>query len=98
MPKRTTDNEIKEFIENKGYELIKIERKKDKKDRGYIEITIICPKGHQTTVIYGNFKKSKNGCKYCYGNIKYLDNIKTKYCYKNKNLPLVRREVLCSHL
>lgn len=72
MSKKTTDNEIKEFVENKGYELIKIERKKDKKNRGYIEITVVCPKGHKSTVIYGNFKKSKNGCKYCYGNVKYL--------------------------
>lgn len=71
MSKKTTDNEIKEFVENKGYKLIKIERKKDKKNRGCIEITIVCPEGHQTTVMYGNFKKSKNGCKYCYGNVKY---------------------------
>ena len=34
-------------------------------------------------------KKSKNGCKYCYGNIKYLDNIKTKYCEDN-NIKLIR--------
>lgn len=71
MSKKITDLEIKEFVENKGYKLLKIERKKDNKNRGYIEITIICPQGHESTVIYGNFKKSKNGCKYCYGNVKY---------------------------
>ena len=58
MSKKTTDFEIREFVESKGYELLKIERKKDKKNRGYIEVTIICPKGHETTVIYGNFKRS----------------------------------------
>lgn len=71
MSRKTTNSEIKEFVESKGYELLKIERKKDEKNRGYIEVTIICPLGHETTVMYGNFKKSKNGCKYCCGNIKY---------------------------
>lgn len=29
MSKKITDLEIKEFVENKGYKLLKIERKKD---------------------------------------------------------------------
>lgn len=71
MSKKTTDLEIKEFVENKGYRLLKIERKKDNKNRGYIEITVICPNGHEISVMYGNFKKAKNGCKYCSGNAKH---------------------------
>ena len=68
---KLTEYEIKKMVVDKGYKLKKIERKKDKKNRGYIEITVICPLGHETTVIYGNFRKSKNGCKYCMGNAKY---------------------------
>ena len=41
MSKKITDLEIREFVENKGYKLLKIERKKDNKNRGYIEINII---------------------------------------------------------
>ena len=66
-----TYENIKNIVEDRGYELLS--KKEDiVKNDGYIDVTtkikIKCNKGHEYNVILNNFKNNNTGCKRCYNN------------------------------
>lgn len=67
---------IKSKVEENGYTFISMEKVKDDKGRGQINVTIKCPKGHITTKRWSNIRDNKK-CTKCTGNKKFtLDEIK----------------------
>lgn len=91
---RTPYQEVKEYIENEGYELLS----KEYKDANS-PLIIKCPNGHITsTMTFGNFK-ANHRCSECVENTKYEQNYVEKYIerynyellskeYKGANSPL----------
>lgn len=67
MKKKSYD-EVKEYIENEGYELIS-------KDyiNNQIPLTMKCPEGHICRIAYNNFKTRNRRCSKCYGNRKLTE-------------------------
>ena len=61
MGKRITYEEVKENIESKGWTLQSDSYKN--LDTG---LTVLCPQGHQVSVTYGDWRKTKNyDCPIC---------------------------------
>ena len=59
--KKFTYQEVKEYIENEGYELLSEEYKGNK-----IPLVVKCPNGHIiNTLTFDNFKNKGKRCKYC---------------------------------
>lgn len=67
--KNLTDTDRKIIIEERGYELLEINRRKIK-NRTFVFITIKCSEGHIIEMKWDNFKQGK-GCKHCSNNVKY---------------------------
>ena len=65
MTKRFTYEEVKEYIESFGYELLSTGYKNN-----HTKLKIKCPKGHECEMCFKSFKKG-NRCFYCHGKIKY---------------------------
>ena len=55
-----TYEEVKEYIESFGYELLSTEYKNNK-----TKLLVQCDKGHEYEVTFGNFKNSNSRCPYC---------------------------------
>ena len=65
MSKKLSYEEVKTFIENEGYILLSKEYVKS-----INKLDMICPKGHNVSISYNNFKKGKR-CGKCFGGIKF---------------------------
>lgn len=67
MSKRWTYEEVKEYFEQFGYDLLDDTYVNNKKP-----LTVKCPDGHITTTLtFDNFKNKKRRCSCCIGNMKY---------------------------
>lgn len=62
-----TDEDRKRIVEERGYELLEINREK-RNNRSFVFIIIKCPEGHISKMKWDNFQQNKN-CKYCANNV-----------------------------
>lgn len=69
MVRRLEYNDVKKYIESEGYELITTEYKNNS-----TPLEMICPKGHNCNISFGNFKLKQRRCSKCYGNKKLTNN------------------------
>lgn len=99
MGKRYTDEDRKKIVEERGYELLEINRKRNKKGKSKVYIKIKCDKGHITEMQWDNFMQGKN-CKYCANNVAFTYKEVKEYTesfgyellseeYKGSNSPLI---------
>ena len=67
--KRNTYDDVKQIVENEGYELLSANDEIVNED-GYVwsttKIKVRCDKGHKYEVVWNNFKNLKNRCKICH--------------------------------
>lgn len=73
---KLTEKEIREKVEENGFIFIAMERIKDNKGRGQINVTIKCKNGHITTKRWSNVRDGKS-CQECVGNRRFtLEEVK----------------------
>lgn len=82
MKKWLKENDIKEYVENRGFQLISIERKT------HTRVNIKCENGHLSNVQFSSFKSRKSGCLSCrVNNKKTYKEVKTYI--ENKGFHLI---------
>ena len=59
MPKKLTYEEVKNYIELQGYQLLSKEY-----INNHTKLKMICDKGHECEITFGNFKQGKR-CRTC---------------------------------
>lgn len=107
MGKRYTDEDRKKIVEERGYELLEINRKRNKKGKSKVYIKIKCDKGHTTEMQWDNFMQGKN-CKYCANNVAFTYKEVKEYIesfgyellseeYKNENKKILINNKNCNH-
>lgn len=91
MPRRLTYNSVKKFFNDNNYELLNDEYKNSQ-----THLDVICPKGHNYKVIFGNFKYGGKRCPHCTGNAK-LTYIYVKNYIETEDYELISDEYKNSH-